>query len=487
MGKNFIKLGVFEPKNMPEIIKLFKDSIRKGTAPISLLELGIKNKKGDIKYGSKKHRDIADDRRLTRQTIQDYREYAESIINTVREPLIVLDGDLRVVSASRSFYEFFKVKPEETEGQFIYDLGNRQWNIPELRRLLNKIIPKNESFDDFRIEHDFRTIGKKVMLLNARRIPQPPEKPKIILLAIDDITDKEESDKFKLLFESNIDAIFIADVKTRMLVDCNKNAEKLIGRSREEILSMTANALHPSDEVKETMEAFKRQAEGKIEYVETEVLAKSGQRIPVEINSAPFVFKGKSYLMGIFRNITERKKMEVEMRENEESYREVVNSITDIFFAMDKDLRYTYWNKASEKLTGISAKDAIGKPIFKIFPDNEETKRATKVYQEILKTQHSKTFLNEYNLRGKKYIFEISGYPTRNGLSVFVKDISERKKAEGELKKLSQELKSKVDELERFGKLSVGRELKMVELKKKISELENQLKENALLTNRVDI
>ena len=82
---------------------------------------------------------------------QDARNYAESIINTVREPLIVLDQDLRVVTASRSFYGFFKVKPEETVGQLIYDLGNKQWDIPKLRELLETILPQKTTFDNYEI------------------------------------------------------------------------------------------------------------------------------------------------------------------------------------------------------------------------------------------------------------------------------------------------------------------------------------------------
>ena len=119
-------------------------------------------------------------------------EYAESIINTVREPLIVLDQDLRVVTASRSFYEFFKVNPEETVGQLIYDLGNKQWDIPKLRELLETILPQKTTFDNYEVEHDFTTIGKRIMLLNARQIERVLGKERIILLAIEDITERKE-------------------------------------------------------------------------------------------------------------------------------------------------------------------------------------------------------------------------------------------------------------------------------------------------------
>lgn len=119
-------------------------------------------------------------------------EFAESVINTVREPLISLNQDLRVVTVSRSFYDFFKVKPEETVGQLIYDLGNKQWNIPKLRELLENILPKKTTFDDYEVEHDFATIGRKIMLLNARQIEQARGKERIILLAIEDITQRRE-------------------------------------------------------------------------------------------------------------------------------------------------------------------------------------------------------------------------------------------------------------------------------------------------------
>ena len=105
-----------------------------------------------------------------KQSEDQAREYAESIINTVREPLIVLDQDLRAVTASRSFYEVFKVNPEETVGQLIYDLGNKQWNIPKLRELLETILPQKTTFDNYEVEHVFAAIGRRIMLLNARQI-----------------------------------------------------------------------------------------------------------------------------------------------------------------------------------------------------------------------------------------------------------------------------------------------------------------------------
>ena len=136
------------------------------------------------------------------QALTELREYAESIVATVREPLIVLDADLGVVSASRSFYQAFGVKPEETERQLLYDLGNRQWDIPGLRELLEEILPSNSSFEGFEMEHAFPNIGRRIMVLNARRMFREGNKTQLILLAIEDVTDRVRAEQEReVLFE----------------------------------------------------------------------------------------------------------------------------------------------------------------------------------------------------------------------------------------------------------------------------------------------
>ena len=122
-------------------------------------------------------------------------EFAENLINTVREPLLALDKDLRVVKASRSFYDFFKVTPDVTIGKLVYELGNNQWDIPKLRELLETILPEMTTFDNYEVEHNFSTIGKRNMLLNARQIEREMGKDKIILLAIEDITERRQAEE----------------------------------------------------------------------------------------------------------------------------------------------------------------------------------------------------------------------------------------------------------------------------------------------------
>ena len=149
---------------------------------------------------------------------------AESIINTIREPLIVLDQDLRVVTVSRSFYEVFKVKSEETVGQLIYDLGNKQWDIPKLRELLETILPQKATFDNYEVEHTFATIGRRIMLLNARQIQKVLGKQRVILLAIEDITERKETENIMGKAHEELEALAtelkrVAQVKTEFLAN----------------------------------------------------------------------------------------------------------------------------------------------------------------------------------------------------------------------------------------------------------------------------
>jgi transcriptional regulator with GAF, ATPase, and Fis domain len=128
-------------------------------------------------------------------SLQTLIKVCHNILDSFREPLIVLNSELKVIKANRPFYATFKVKPTETEGRLIYEIGNRQWDIPSLRKLLEEILPENSEFNDLEVEQSFEGIGHKIMLLNARRIYRRPEQTQLILLAIEDISQKVESQR----------------------------------------------------------------------------------------------------------------------------------------------------------------------------------------------------------------------------------------------------------------------------------------------------
>jgi two-component sensor histidine kinase len=127
--------------------------------------------------------------------IEDGHALAQAIVDTIREPLLVLDKDLRVVAASRSFYLMFKANRQEVQGLPIYSLGDGQWNIPELRLLLEKILPRHSVMEAYEVEHEFSTIGRRVMLLNARTVVAAGDPNSLILLSIEDITDRRVTER----------------------------------------------------------------------------------------------------------------------------------------------------------------------------------------------------------------------------------------------------------------------------------------------------
>ena len=135
------------------------------------------------------------ERKRAEKAAEELGRYAESIVETVREPLLVMDANLNIISASRNFYKSFKTTPEDTIGKFIYDLGNHQWDIPALRTLLEDILPKETKFENFEVKHDFQTLGNKTMLLNAREIRREDIGTKTILLAIEDITERKRMEE----------------------------------------------------------------------------------------------------------------------------------------------------------------------------------------------------------------------------------------------------------------------------------------------------
>src|SRR5580693_6017783 len=133
------------------------------------------------------------ERRRAESELKAIETYAQNIVDTVREPLLILDTTLRVRSGNRAFYQTFQVSLEETEDRLIYELGNGQWDIPDLRTLLEDIVPKSSVFNDFQLEHDFPAIGRRVMLLNARKL-QAGHHGELLVLAMEDVTERRRSE-----------------------------------------------------------------------------------------------------------------------------------------------------------------------------------------------------------------------------------------------------------------------------------------------------
>lgn len=182
---------------------------------------------------------------------------ADNIVDTVREPMLVLNADLRVRRANRSFYRTFRVTPEETVDRLVYDLGNQQWDIPWLRKLLEEVLPQDTAFDDFEVEHVFPVIGRKYMLLNARSICGKDNLTEFILLAIEDTTERRLAEDAKREIESRYTSlvqnikdhsIFMMDLDGN-ITTWNAEAERIIGYTESEILGRNFSVIFTPEDL----------------------------------------------------------------------------------------------------------------------------------------------------------------------------------------------------------------------------------------------
>ena len=245
--------------------------------------------------------------------------YAEDIIATLREPFVVLDGNLRVRSANRSFYKSFHAAPEETENRLIYELGNSQWNIPALRMLLDEVLSEHHPVDDYEVEHDFPAIGRRTMLLNARQFPPGAENPELILLAIQDITDRKRAEvavktsevRYRRLFESARDGILILDAETMRIVDSNPFMHELLGYSGERFNGKELWEIGLFQDKSESQTAVRTLKEtGYVRYEDLPLETEQGQARQVEFICNVYQEDGREVAQCNIRDITQRKQME---------------------------------------------------------------------------------------------------------------------------------------------------------------------------------
>jgi PAS domain S-box-containing protein len=373
-------------------------------------------------------------------------EFTENILNTVREPLLVLDKDLRVISTNHSFYNFFKVTPDETIGTLLYDLGNHHWDIPKLKELLEKLLTEKTSIDNYQIEHDFNGIGNRILILNARQIERATGKEKIILLAFEDFTEPRNSEKkvrvgeeeFREIIEHSADAIFIVDNKGRYLY-INAKAVQLLGYSKEEMLLFKIGDISPKNKLEEYFEIFKQTLQQGSFFAEIQLIKKDGNLLTTDLNTA---LLPNGHIYGSCRDITNRKIVEESLRESHQITEEIINSIPVRVFWKDRNLTYLGCNNLFTKDAGFTnPKEIIGKDDFQMgWSDQAELYRDDD--RKVIESGKSKLHIEEPQTtpEGNEITLLTSKIPLRNFvgeiigvLGVYI-DITERKQIEASLK-----------------------------------------------------
>jgi PAS domain S-box-containing protein len=246
--------------------------------------------------------------------------YAENVIATLREPFVVLDKSLRVRTANAAFYRDFHASKEETEGRFVYELGNGQWDIPQLRKLLSQVLGNSHPIEDFEVEHVFPALGRRTMLLNARRFAPDGDDAETILLAIEDNTDhkraeaamKDSEIRYRRLFQNAKDGILILDADTGKVIDANPFMTALLDYSHEEFLGKELWEIGLFRDINENQAVYRELKEkGYVRYEHLPLKSRSGHKVEVEFVSNVYAEDHHQVVQCNIRDITERRRLEL--------------------------------------------------------------------------------------------------------------------------------------------------------------------------------
>jgi PAS domain S-box-containing protein len=301
-------------------------------------------------------------------SIREALAFAQSIIATVREPLVILDEGLRVHQANRSFYETFAVEQGETEGRLIYELGGRQWDIPELRRLLEDILANRSAFEDFEVEREFERIGRKTMLLNARKLHLDGGK---ILLAIEDITERrraeralgESQSRATDILESITDA-FISLGRDWRFTYANRQAESLLGRASADLIGKVIWDEYPALIGTEFEGAYLRAASDGISTAVTAFYPEHARWYEVH------AYPAREGLSVYFRDVSDRIQAEEAIRKNEAWLQTVTDTLPALVSYIDRDLRYRFANRSYVEWFGKGPGQVVGKSLREVLGDS---------------------------------------------------------------------------------------------------------------------
>lgn len=392
-------------------------------------------------------------------------ELSQKVIDTVRESMLVLDTELRVIAANQSFYETFRTSPAETEGKLVYDLGNRQWDLPALRELLDNVLPQNSVFNDFEVVHEFESIGRKVMLLNGRRVDHIQR----ILLAIEDITERRKSElaireseeRLRIAAEATGFGTFDYDVSSKQSVW----SDQLYALSGLPLEITPDNEtmrrlVHPDD--RERFERGKQQAldpagPGRHDLEFRIVLPNGKTRWVRDTGRTYFSGQGEQRqavrVVGTIRDITEEVRSRDLLRTSENKFRTLFEAIDQGFCIIEMiwdaqgtpiDFRFLEVNSSFERQTGLP--DVVGKTVREFAPHHEA--HWFELYGRIARTGEPARFerwSGQLHRWYEAYAWR-HGDPADQRVAVLFNDVTERKFAEEQRSKRNATLEQQVSE-----------------------------------------
>src|SRR6059058_6288823 len=400
---------------------------------------------------------------------EDIQDYAQNIVDTVREPLLILDTTLRVQSANRAFYQSFHVSAGETEGRLIYELGNGQWDIPDLRTLLEDIVPKSSVFDDFELDHTFPAIGRRVMLLNARKL-QAGHHGELLVLAMGDVTERKQAEEALLKAGALQNAIFNSANFSSIATDAkgviqifNVGAERMLGYAAADVMNKITPAdisdpqeviarakalsLELATPITPGFEALVFKASRGIEDIyELTYIRQDGSRFPAVV-SVTALRDDQGGVIGYLligtdntaRKQVEEERMKLDQRLRDQQFytRSLIESNIDAIMTTDPQGILTDVNKQMEALTGCTRDELIGAPFKGYFTDPDRAEAGIKLVL-------SQKKVTDYELtacarNGTKTVVSYNATTfydrerTLQGVFAAARDVTERKRVELEL------------------------------------------------------
>ena len=379
------------------------------------------------------------------QDIKTARDYAEAIVRTARDPLLVLHADLKVDTANEAFYNTFKVTPVATEGHLIYELGDGQWNIPKLRELLEDILPRKSFFNNFEITHDFANIGRRTMLLNARKLSDAEGRPARILLGIQDITEAlqhqevwENQTRYQALVKATAQIVWTTDA-TGAVMDDSPSWRAFTGQTYEQWKGFGwLDALHPED--RERIRELWQRALAEHTSMETEYRLRhvSGEWRWMTARAVPLLNPSGAVRewVGMNLDITDRKQAEV-IRARLAA---IVESSDDAIVSKDLNGVITSWNASAERLFGYTAQEVVGKPVTIFIPPQRLDEEA--VILEHIRRKEPVEHYETVRRRKDGTLVDVSltisplvdGQGRIMGASKIARDITDRRRAEEALR-----------------------------------------------------
>ena len=350
------------------------------------------------------------------------RDYAEAIIANIHEPLLVLDKNLRIRTANNAFYKTFRVNEKETEAVLIYDLGNKQWDIPELRNLLEKILLEKSVFNDFEVTHTFSHIGERIMLLNAREVINKNSAEKLILLSIEDITERKKAQEvlnktgehFRHLVKELPAAVYSCDAQGHITF-YNDAAVKIWGR-RPEIgkdLWYGSIKIFKPDGSPLAIDSYPMSItlrEGRTIPGEEIIIERpDGTRSNVLVHPQPeFNLSGEiTGAINIMIDITEQVMAKKRIEESEERFRQMAELMPQKVWTSDAEGNKNYFNKTLLNYAGKSFEELEGSGWQQIIhPDDwEENKNK---WEESISTGKNYEAQNRLLRKDGKYLWHLT-------------------------------------------------------------------------------